>query len=101
MDCSPPGSAVHGISQTRMLDWIAISSSRVSSQPRDRTTEHTFPALAGRLFTTEPSGKPKIRKLEVTYSLYEQLPMKDKHIAFREMSLAGRQALAFWQSAVT
>ena len=37
MDCSPPGSSVHGVSQERMLEWVAISSSRVSSWPRDRT----------------------------------------------------------------
>ena len=37
MDCSRPGSSVHGISQARILDWVAISSSRGSSQPRDRT----------------------------------------------------------------
>ena len=35
MDCSPPGSSVHGISQARMLEWVAISFSRGSSQPRD------------------------------------------------------------------
>ena len=37
MDCSPPGSSVHGISQARILEWIAISFSRGSSQPRDQT----------------------------------------------------------------
>ena len=37
MDCSPPGSSVHGISQARILEWVAISSSRGSSWPRDRT----------------------------------------------------------------
>ena len=37
MDCSPPGSSVHGISQARILEWIAIPFSRVSSQPRDWT----------------------------------------------------------------
>ena len=34
MDCSPPGSSVHGILQARILEWVAISSSRGSSQPR-------------------------------------------------------------------
>ena len=34
-DCNPPGSSVHGILQARMLEWVAISSSRGSSQPRD------------------------------------------------------------------
>ena len=37
MDCSPPGSSVHGILQTRILDWVAISSSRGSCWPRDWT----------------------------------------------------------------
>ena len=35
MDCSPTGSSVHGISQARILEWVAISFSRGSSQPRD------------------------------------------------------------------
>ena len=37
MDCSPPGSSVHEISQSRILEWVAVSSSRGSSRPRDRT----------------------------------------------------------------
>ena len=37
MDCSLPRSCVHGISQARALEWIAISFSRGSSQPRDWT----------------------------------------------------------------
>ena len=37
MDCSPPGSSVHGILQARILEGVAISSSRGSSQSRDRT----------------------------------------------------------------
>ena len=35
-DCSPPGSSVHGILQARILEWVAMPSSRGSSQPRDR-----------------------------------------------------------------
>ena len=37
MDCSPPGSSVHGILQARILEWVAMPSSRGSSQPRDGT----------------------------------------------------------------
>ena len=37
MDCSPPGSSVHGIFQARTLEWVAISFSRGSSQLRDQT----------------------------------------------------------------
>ena len=37
MDCSPPGSSVHGTLQARILQWVAMPSSRGSSQPRDQT----------------------------------------------------------------
>ena len=37
MDCSPPGFSAQGIFQSRRLEWVAISSSRRSSRPRDRT----------------------------------------------------------------
>ena len=37
MDCSPPGSSLHGILQARILAWVAIHFSKGSSQPRDRT----------------------------------------------------------------
>ena len=44
MDCSPPGSSVHGISQARIREWVAISPFRGSSKPRD---EPRPPALVG------------------------------------------------------
>ena len=37
LDCSPPGSSIHGTLQARILEWLAISSSRGSSRHRDRT----------------------------------------------------------------
>ena len=37
MDCSPPGSSVHGILQAKILEWVAMSSSKASSRPWDRT----------------------------------------------------------------
>ena len=37
MECSPPGSSLHGILQARILEWVALHSSRGSSQPRDGT----------------------------------------------------------------
>ena len=42
MNCSPPGSSVHGILQARILEWVAMPSSRGSSQPRDRTQVSHF-----------------------------------------------------------
>ena len=37
IDCSLSGSSVHGILQARLLEWVAVPSSRGSSRPRDRT----------------------------------------------------------------
>jgi len=54
MDCSPPDSSVHGISQGRILEWVAISASRGSSQPKDQTRAS---CLAGGFFTIEPPRK--------------------------------------------
>ena len=51
MDCSPPGSSVHGISQARVLEWFAISDSGIKLESL------VSPALAGRFFTTVPTGK--------------------------------------------
>jgi len=49
LDCSPPVYFVHGISQARILEWVAISFSRGSSPPKDWIA---YPALAGGFFTT-------------------------------------------------
>ena len=48
VDCRPPGSPVHGISQARILEWVAISFSRGSSRPRDQTR---VSLIAGRSLT--------------------------------------------------
>ena len=48
MDCSPPGSSVQGILQARILEWVAISFSRGSYQPRD---EIQVSHISGRPFT--------------------------------------------------
>ena len=56
MDCSPPGSSVHGISQARILEWVVISFSREYSQLMN--VKPMSPVLAGRFFTAESPGKP-------------------------------------------
>ena len=48
MDCSPPGSSIHGIFQARVLEWDAIAFSRGSSWPRDRTQ---ISCIVSRCFT--------------------------------------------------
>ena len=57
MDCSPPGSSVPRISQARILEWLAISNPGDLPNPGIKPTS---PVLAGRLFTTEPPGKPPV-----------------------------------------
>ena len=56
MDCSLPGSSVHGILQARLLEWVAISFSRGSSQPRNRTQ---VSCTAGSLYQLSCKGSPK------------------------------------------
>ena len=50
MDCSPPGSSVHGVLQARLLECIAISYTRGSSQSRDWILVSMSPTLTGRFF---------------------------------------------------
>ena len=59
MDCSLPGFSVHGIFQVRVPEWVAITFSRGSSQPRDRTR---VPALQADTLPSEPPGKPSTNK---------------------------------------
>ena len=54
MDCSLPGSSVHGIFQARVPEWVAISFSRGSSQPRDQTQ---VSRTTGRRFTVWATRK--------------------------------------------
>ena len=70
MDCSLPGSSIHGIFQARVLEWAAISFSRRSSQPRDQTQ---ISCIAGRRFTIwatrEAPTLPNISWGQVPHSL--------------------------------
>ena len=50
-DCSPPGSSVHGIFQARVLEWVAISSSKGSSRPRDQTAIACDSCTGRQIFT--------------------------------------------------
>ena len=58
MDCSQLGSFVRGILQARILDWVAVASSRGSSRLGDWTCVPCVSCIASRFFTTEPPGKP-------------------------------------------
>ena len=67
--------SVHGIFQPRILEWIAISYLRASSQPRDETTSPASPALAGRFVTTEPPGKAQVKK--TTHQKEKRMKLND------------------------
>ena len=74
MDCSPIGSSVHGILQARILEWVAMPSSRGSSPLRDQTL--TCPALAGMFFTTWATCEVHLILKTKCYSEIMQLKRK-------------------------
>ena len=73
-DYSLLGSSVHGISQARTMEWVAISFSRRAIFQ----TQGSNPALAGGFFTTEPPGKPT--QLYFNCISYIQLSIGIKYI---------------------
>ena len=64
MGCSLPGSSVHGISQARILEWVALSFSR---DLPNLAVEPTSSALADEFFTTGPPGKPNNNDIFFNY----------------------------------
>ena len=58
MDYGPPGSSIHGISQARIIEWIAISTPGAGIVLAPLAS----PALADRFFSTVPLGKPEAGK---------------------------------------
>ena len=64
MDYSLPDSSVHGILQARILEWVAMSSSRGSSQSRRQTHVSYNSLIAGRFFTVWATGKAQ--KMPIT-----------------------------------
>ena len=75
MACSPPGSSVHGILQARLLEWVAMPSSRGSSQPRDPTSVSYVSWQVGSL-PLEPSGKPPLQRYLSSNEVIEVAPIQ-------------------------
>ena len=59
-DCSLPGSSVYGILQARILEWVAMHSSKGSSRLNDCTHSSCGSCFVGRFFIAEPAEKPSI-----------------------------------------
>ena len=80
VDCSPPGSSVLGISQARILEWVAVSSSRGSSGPRVRTCISFVSCIGRWVLTTEPPGRVQ-KKLEMQDPASAQIhyPVSEPH----------------------
>ena len=57
-DCRPLGSSVHGIFQARLLEWVAISYSRGSSEPRDQTRVSRISCTSRQILYHCATGKP-------------------------------------------
>ena len=83
VDCRPPGSSVHGISQARILEWVAISFSRQSFRPRDQTR---VSLIAGRCFnlwaTREAQSKDKLEHSRAVLEIWNHY-LQDGYIALQ------------------
>ena len=75
MDHSPPGFSVHGILQTRIQEWVAIPSSRGSSQPRDRTHISQISCWQAGSLPLAPTGKPEFLYIPYKILLYSYPPI--------------------------
>ena len=77
MDCSPPGSSVHGILQARTLEWVAIPFSRRSSWPRDQTW---ISCISGRLFIIDMYCKLKhlLKRVDFLFMFFNHNFLKKK-----------------------
>ena len=67
MDCSPSGSSVHGISQARILEWVAISFSKGSSRPGGWTQ---VSCIAGRFWATREAWS----RMDLTLNMLHSSP---------------------------
>ena len=74
MDCGPPGSSVHGIFQARILEWVAISSSRDLPDPGIEAESPASLALADGFFTTLVTWKELSLFIHVTCIHSYRLP---------------------------
>ena len=85
MECSPPGSPVHGILQARALEWVAIPSSMGSSPPREWTQ---VSCTAGRFFMTESPGKPFINQTDKSVLFQVSLDIHVRLLCSRKVTMS-------------
>ena len=72
MDCSPPGSSVHGVLQARILEWVATLFFGGSSQTKDEPASVLSCALAGEFFTTNATWEAPHPRTNQHQKIYKQ-----------------------------
>ena len=102
LDCSPPGSSVHGIFQTKILERVAMPSSRGSSQHRDQAHISCVSCITGGFFTYRAIGEAPVTTLLLFHVLAFWLwGMWDLRPLTRDWTYTpcvGRQSLNHWTS---
>ena len=96
MDCSLPGSSIHGILQARILEWVAISYSRGSSQPRDQTR---ISYIASRFFPVWATRKTHVRlgsEMEVKSLSHVRLFVTPWTVAYQGPPSVGFSRQEYW-----
>ena len=107
MYCSPPGSSLHGILQARVLERVAISFSRGSSRPRDRTRVSWIPGRHFNLWATREAPKERCNALDpwffYSFCLGNQVPPSSL-IPLAQVPTTGHTAhspVAVWRADTT
>ena len=93
MDCSIPGSSIHGIFQARVLEWVAISFSRGSSRPRNWTQ---VSLIVGRCFTVWATREVQLIASQFHGWIRVQLPYRA--ISFWNCLISHSSKLSFTMS---
>ena len=88
IDCSPPGSFVHGILQARKLEWVAMPSSWGSSQPRDHTRISMSLVLTDRFFTTSTTWEAPSKAYIGVQTLYYSCKFPDEFEIISQLKAA-------------
>ena len=96
IEYSPPGSCVHEISQARILEWVAISFCRGSSQTSDWTHISCCFCIAGRFFTSEQSLSFFYRLCPASFPSIS-VWVRELHLADRDLKIPVPRPVSSWE----
>ena len=95
MGCSPPGSSVHGISQARILEWVAIPFSSGTSLPRGQTpVSCLISCIAGEFFTT---GTTREELLKIIWIYSEESLQNTEILSAIPYEMATHSSILAWR----